>query len=47
VRKSLVIEYCARTDASALPGDIQARDRLGSLFHEVHFDFALAEAIPA
>jgi hydroxyquinol 1,2-dioxygenase len=47
VRQSLVIEYQARTDASALPADIQARDRLGPLFYEVHFDFALAETTPA
>jgi hydroxyquinol 1,2-dioxygenase len=47
VRKSLVVDYQQRTDARALPSDIQARDRLTAVFYEVVFDLVLVEQPPA
>ena len=44
VREQLVMEYQERTDASDLPDDLAAKDRLASPFYVVDFDFVLAEA---
>jgi hydroxyquinol 1,2-dioxygenase len=43
VRNSLVMTYQRRTDASLLPDDIQARDKLTAVFFEVEFDVVLIE----